>query len=86
MNQMIAREHHRFEAGGTPFVYLVPSAAIFALDAPADAILRLLVSEPLTRDAMHEQLSDRFASAALDDAIADVVVAGEILEQIAERQ
>ena len=30
-------EHHRFEAAGQPFVYLVPSAAIFALDDTADA-------------------------------------------------
>ena len=29
-------EHHRFEAAGKPFVYLVPSAAIFALDEAAD--------------------------------------------------
>ena len=36
-----AREHHRFEAAGKPFVYLVPSAAIFALDEAADAVLRV---------------------------------------------
>ena len=39
-----AREHHRFEAAGKPFVYLVPSAAIFALDDAADAVLRTLTA------------------------------------------
>jgi uncharacterized protein len=40
-------EHHRFEAADKPFVYLVPSAAIFALDPAADAILRLLEAGPM---------------------------------------
>ena len=33
MTAWVAREHHRFEAAGKPFVYLVPSAAIFAAEA-----------------------------------------------------
>jgi uncharacterized protein len=44
-----AREHHRFEAAGRPFIYLVPSAAIFALDETADQVLRTLTDRPLTR-------------------------------------
>jgi uncharacterized protein len=43
-------DHHRFEAAGRPFVYLVPSAAVFALDATADAILTLLEHGPLRAD------------------------------------
>ena len=45
-------EHHRFEAAGQPFVYLVPSAAIFALDETADAIMRTLTERPYTRDEL----------------------------------
>jgi len=41
-----AREHHRFEAAGKPFVYLVPSAAIFELDETSDAVLRALRERP----------------------------------------
>lgn len=41
-------EHHRFEAAERPFVYLVPSAAVFALDPIADGILRLLEAGPLS--------------------------------------
>ncbi len=47
-----AREHHRFEAAGRPFVYLVPSAAIFELDPAADAVLRSLSDGPRTRDEL----------------------------------
>jgi uncharacterized protein len=47
-----AREHHRFEAAGKPFVYLVPSAAIFELDEAADAVLRTLSERPRTRDEL----------------------------------
>jgi len=49
-----AREHHRFEAAGKPFVYLVPSAAIFELDEAADAVLRALAECPRTRDELTE--------------------------------
>jgi len=43
-----AREHHRFESAGKPFVYLVPSAAIFELDEAADRILQALADRPLS--------------------------------------
>jgi uncharacterized protein len=52
MMAFTAREHHRFEAAGKPFVYLVPSAAIFELDAAADAVLRSLAAQPRTRDEL----------------------------------
>ncbi|HEV3139540.1 MAG TPA: hypothetical protein VGY57_03440, partial [Vicinamibacterales bacterium] len=63
---MIAvREHHRFEAAGKPFVYLVPSAAIFELDDASDAILRALTERPRTRDELA-------AIADADAALADL--------------
>jgi uncharacterized protein len=52
MTQWAAREHHRFEAAGKPFVYLVPSAAIFELDQTADRVLRALAQRPATRDEL----------------------------------
>jgi uncharacterized protein len=52
MTAWAAREHHRFEAAGKPFVYLVPSAAIFELDPAADAVLRSLSDRPRTRDEL----------------------------------
>src|SRR5437899_1254232 len=52
MTAWSAREHHRFEAAGRPFVYLVPSAAIFELDATSDRLLRTLAERPRTRDEL----------------------------------
>ena len=46
MSMLAVREHHRFEAAGRPFVYLVPSAAIFALDETADDVMRTLGAAP----------------------------------------
>jgi hypothetical protein len=40
VTQWAAREHHRFEAAGKPYIYLVPSAAIFALDEASDKVLQ----------------------------------------------
>ena len=65
-----ASEHHRFEAAGKPFVYLVPSAAIFALDPPADAVLRTLRERPCTREELSSAVPDEHA---LDDALAELV-------------
>jgi uncharacterized protein len=59
MTAWIAREHHRFEAAGKPFVYLVPSAAIFALDDAADAVLRAVSTKPHTREELAAALGDR---------------------------
>jgi uncharacterized protein len=61
-----AREHHRFEAAGKPFVYLVPSAAIFELDEGADAVLRTLAQQPRTRDELMSELGD------VDEALAEL--------------
>jgi len=58
MTTWIAREHHRFEAAGKPFVYLVPSAAIFELDPAADAVLRGLARHPCTADDLAGEMPD----------------------------
>jgi uncharacterized protein len=70
MTAWVAREHHRFEAAGRPFVYLVPSAAIFALDAAADALLRALTGQPRTRGELAALFPDE---AALDAAMGELV-------------
>jgi uncharacterized protein len=70
---LAAREHHRFEAAGQPFVYLVPSAAIFGLDEAADAVLQSLTRQPQTRETLLDSLSDRLGREALDEAIAELM-------------
>ena len=72
MTVWAAREHHRFEAAGKPFVYLVPSAAIFEIDETADAVLRTLRERPRTRE---ELLSGSAATPpdVLDAALAELL-------------
>ena len=80
-----AREHHRFEAAGKPFVYLVPSAAIFALDEAADAILRRLTERPYTREELEAELSERHGHTELEDTIAELARVRAIGELVACR-
>jgi uncharacterized protein len=75
MTAWAAREHHRFEAPGKPFVYLVPSAAIFELDEAADSVLRTLAERPRTREELIATVSG--ADAAIAE-LARVQAIGEV--------
>ena len=46
MTNFAAREHHRFEAGGSAYLYLVPSAAIVGIDGAADMIMQVVTRRP----------------------------------------
>jgi uncharacterized protein len=72
MMTLTAGEHHRFEAAGRPFVYLVPSAAIFALDDTADAILRALTARPHTREELVASLADHHEPALVESTITEL--------------
>jgi uncharacterized protein len=75
------REFHRFEAAGQPFVYLVPSAAVFALDEVSDAVLGLLRDG----DRRHEEVMaamSRFDSAVVADTVAELIRVRAIGERI----
>jgi uncharacterized protein len=67
------REFHRFEAAGQPFVYLVPSAAVFALDEASEALVRLLEDGDRSRDDVVAALSARFDSATVSETIAELI-------------
>jgi uncharacterized protein len=69
MNVWAAREHHRFESAGQPFVYLVPSAAIFALDSSSDAVLRTVTERPRTRDELQAAMPDVDLDAAIEELL-----------------
>jgi uncharacterized protein len=73
MTVLAAREHHRFEAAGRPFVYLVPSAAIFELDDAADAIMRTLTERPRPHDELVADLAAAHDGAVLSDTIAELL-------------
>lgn len=75
------REFHRFEAAGQPFVYLVPSAAVFALDAVSDAVLELLGRGDRSRVEVVSGLSGRFDERMVTDSIAELLRVRAIRER-----
>ena len=46
MIALTRREFHLFQAAGRDFLYLVPSAAVFALDETTSAVLRVVSGAP----------------------------------------
>jgi uncharacterized protein len=65
-----AGEFHAFEAAGERFLYLVPSAAVFALDDCSAAILNRLREGPSGLDRLTADLGASFSA---DDVMAAVV-------------
>ncbi len=69
MTPLGRREFHSFEAVGKPFVYLVPSAAVFQLDDASCAILDVLSEGFLTGEQLAAALADRFATLEIQTGI-----------------
>jgi uncharacterized protein len=67
------REFHLFQAAGRNFLYLVPSAAVFALDAPTSAVLRVVSESTVTDDGVVQALAGRFDAETIRAAISDLV-------------
>ena len=65
-------EFHAFGAAGQRFLYLVPSAAVFALDEPASALIDALDAHSLSRDDLLAAVAPRFPDAALDETLAEL--------------
>jgi uncharacterized protein len=72
MNELVLREFHSFEAGGQQFLYLVPSAAVFALDDCSRALIDELRSAPCATDALIEEFAPRFGTSEVEDTIAEL--------------
>ena len=74
MMALTRREFHLFSATGRDFLYLVPSAAVFGLDAATAAVLRV-VSESGTRseDGVVQALADRFDETTVRAAIVELL-------------
>jgi len=67
------REFHLFQAAGRDFLYLVPSAAVFALDGSTSAVLRLVVEQTQPEAAVVQALVDRFDADTVRAAIRELV-------------
>src|SRR5688500_2537749 len=66
------REFHTFEAAGRRFLYLVPSAAVFALDDCSAAVVDALGNGPRPLEELTQDLASRFDVAEVSDTIAEL--------------
>jgi uncharacterized protein len=72
MSTLARREAHAFEAAGQRFLYLVPSAAVFALDDCSSAVLAELDHGPRDARELTQALSARFAAPDVADALSEL--------------
>ena len=63
------REFHPFKANGVTYLYMVPSAGIFRMDGPSDAILEALSKGPRAKNKLVDDLSDQFDTHLLLETI-----------------
>lgn len=73
MTPLGLREHHRFEAGGKPYLYLVPSAAVVGLEPAADMVMQVLGSGAKTRTDLLALADGLFTDAELDEAVGELL-------------
>jgi len=73
MNLLRRGEYHAFEADGAPYVYLVPSAAVFRLDDASVAILDALGQADVEPNELVRALSSRFPVADVRATVEDLL-------------
>ncbi len=72
MNMLRLGEHHPFQAADQRYLYLVPSAAVFALDAPAGALIDALGVQPVDRAQLIGRVSPQFPTTDLDALLTEL--------------
>jgi uncharacterized protein len=65
-------EAHRFQAAGQEFLYLVPSAGVFALDACSSAVLAAIRAGARDEPGLMTALAGRFEAAEVAGAVAEL--------------
>ena len=72
MSALGLNEFHAFEASGHRFLYLVPSAAVFALDSISSAVLDTLEERSMSRGEIVATLADRFPAGDVLNSIGEL--------------
>ena len=67
------REFHPFKANGVTYLYMVPSAGIFRMDGPSDAILETLSKSPKVKTELIDELSSQFDIDLLLETIDELI-------------
>jgi uncharacterized protein len=73
MNLLRRGEYHAFQAEGAPFLYLVPSAAVYRLDETSQAVLDEIGDRDVAATVLADSLSIRFPNAEVRASIEDLV-------------
>src|SRR5438045_3014355 len=73
MIALARREFHLFHAAGRDFLYLVPSAAVLALDVATSAVLLVVVESTQQEEAVVRALADRFDVETVRGAVAELL-------------
>jgi uncharacterized protein len=68
-------ELHAFEGAGAPFVYLVPSAAVFRLDDASRDVLATLGEREMAPEELVNALRDRWTPAEIGAAVTELLSA-----------
>jgi uncharacterized protein len=66
------REFHPFEAAGTRYVYMVPSAGVFKLDEPSAAMVDALMAGPRMPEDLIADLAGRFTEDRLRETLEEL--------------
>jgi len=72
MTSLALGEFHAFESAGTRFLYLVPSAAVFALDEQAGTVIDALADGPLTEEALAARFADQCDAGRLSETVTEL--------------
>lgn len=81
MSTLALREFHAFEAAGQRFVYLVPSAGVFGLDACAEAIVGALEAGPRSAADLARDLAGRFDADDIASTLAELIRVQAVAER-----
>jgi uncharacterized protein len=73
VNLLRRGEYHPFDADGAPYVYLVPSAAVFRLDDTSQAVLEALGPHDVEPNELVRTLSERFPVADVRATVEDLL-------------
>ncbi len=74
-------EHHRFTASGADYLYLVPSAAIFALNGLSREIFDLLSRDPMGREELVARLARNGYTPADAESTIDEMAYYDVLDE-----
>ena len=66
-------EYHAFEGDGAPYVYLVPSAAVFRLDEPSAAVLDTIGDRDMAPGELAVALGHRFPLPEVKSAVEELI-------------